>query len=223
MNKLLDGFDGIIENNDSSIQHVIGSVLFFKEDIVKQQASRVIQRIEEGASIPVRFNSTQHFYKPNDVRTTVPRLKSRKEAVQYTKEKPLYHQKTDIRICFDNDGNYIPKKDIYQYTHQRISGKKRTIINYTISHIWGNTNNPLFFSLMWNYCLVPAPYDFLTEKKDEVSMRVQNLIKAISVELYDPYMLMRGKITVDPLPDDIVAEAREFIALNKIQFVPNNF
>jgi hypothetical protein len=223
MSNLLDGLNGIIADNDSSVKQVIQSILFFDKNIVEMQALDVKQRIEQGTSIPVRYNSNQHFYRQGEGRRTTPPFKNKKEALKETKENPLFHKETDIRICFDSDGNYVTKKDIFKYTGHSVTGEKRTIINYNISHIWGKTDNPLFFSLMWNYCLVPAPYGFLTDRNDAISLRVQDLIKAISIRLYEPNRFLKNwKVSLEMPPQEALEEAERLIKNQAIQFVPMN-
>jgi hypothetical protein len=222
-NLLLNGLDGIIRNDDSSVKHVIHSILFFQKNIVEQQALGVMQNIKQGEAIPVRYTSNQHFYHQREKNKVTPSFKSKKEALRFTSEHLLFHKDTEIPICFDSDGNYTTKKDVSKYTHHSMSGKKRTIINYTISHIWGKTDNPLYFSLMWNYCLIPTSYAFLTDKSDDISNRVKNLIKAISIELYNPELLMEQRITFASLPQETFKnEAKQLIQNDKIQFVPIN-
>jgi hypothetical protein len=222
MSNLLDGLDGIIDNNDSSVRRVVQCILFFSKNVVEQQALSVMQKIERSEAIPVRYNSNKHFYKQNEIRHTPPHLKNRKEAVRFTKEQALFHNETGLKIGFDSDGNYITKKDITRYTGHILSGKRRTIVNYTIAHIWGKTDNPLYFSLMWNYCLIPTPYAFLTDKKDAISLKVQNVIKAISIELYKPNVLMNNKVVdtlPETLPEEALVEAARMIKNSEIKFL----
>jgi hypothetical protein len=62
----------------------------------------------------------------------------------------------------------------------------------------------------------------MTDKSDRISIRVQDLIKAISIKLYNPNALMNNKIAVDMPPEEALAEAAELIEMNKIKFVPSN-
>jgi hypothetical protein len=228
MNSLSDLLNGTsvltdsFPDKDSFVQHLIQHVLFFDNKIVVHQALSVLQQLENGEqAIPVRYTSNEHFYYQREVKKVTPSFKNKSEAVRSSKENPLFHKETGIRVCFDKDGNYYPKQAILQYTGHRVSwGKNSTITNYTIAHIWGKTDHPLYFGLLWNYCLIPTPYAFLTDKNDEVSKRVQDLIKAISVELNNPNTLMSGKITVDMPHKDTLTEAAKLIRENKIQFVP---
>jgi hypothetical protein len=184
--------------------------------------------MEQDVPIPVRFTSNGHFYHQREVNKVTPKFKSKTEAVQFTKENPLFHKGTYIRICFDKDGNYYPKQTILQYTGHRVSwGQTSTIINYTIAHIWGNTDNPLYFGLLWNYCLIPAPYSFLTDKSDDsdtIVKQVKDLIKAISIELYNPQQLMDSYDVIgeETPSEEALRKARQLIQENSISFVPQN-
>jgi hypothetical protein len=224
MSNLLDGLNGIV--NENSIKQVIRSILFFDKEIVEQQSLDIKRDIEQGVPVPVRYTSNRHFYKQNEVKRTEPPFLSKKMALEYVKNpqnKPVFHRETNLKVRFDNDGNYATKKDIEKYTKHILTGKERTIVNYNIAHIWGKTDNPLFFSLMWNYCLVPAPYAFLTDKKDCISLHIQNLIQAISIQLYNPdHFLKNWEKRIETPSPAIMEEAKELITSNAIKFVPIN-
>lgn len=143
------------------------------------------------------------------MKTTTPRFRNKKEAVLFTKDSAnaVFHKDTKIRVCFDPDGNYYPKKEILKYTGHRVSwGSTSSVVNYNIAHIWGKTDNPLFFSLLWNYALIPCHCTFLTDKKEEndvVMKNIKNLLKAISIELYDPNRIMdwnQDVLSIDDYP-----------------------
>jgi hypothetical protein len=227
---LLNGIDvlrNLFPDDDSFIQYIISNMFFFNKEIVEHQALQVQQQIERGDALPVRYTSNGHFYHQREVKKVTPTFKSKQEAVRFTKENPLFHKDTGIRIYFDKDGNYYPKQAILHYTGHRVSWGKNisTITNYTIAHIWGETDNPLYFGLLWNYCLIPTPYAFLTDKHDDTNVlikRIKDLIKAISIELYNPGSLMDNKVSVEMPPKDALTEAARLIKENKICFVPIN-
>jgi hypothetical protein len=208
------------------IKQIIQSVFFFQQEMVAQQVSDLLVQIEQGKPIPVRFTSNGHFYHQREVNKVTAYFKSKKEAVRFTKENPVFHKETGIRICFDKDGNYYPKQTILQYTGHRVSwGQTSTITNYTISHIWENTDNPLYFGLLWNYCLIPAPFAFLTDKNDDsdpVVKQVKDLIKSIIFTLYNPNLLMNEKVSIITPPLHAMQEAEQLIEENEIQFIPIN-
>ncbi|GHT07323.1 hypothetical protein AGMMS49525_16400 [Bacteroidia bacterium] len=227
MNNLLNGvhvLGGKFTNEDSLVNYVVQNILFFEPQIVIEQAQSIRQQIENKRPIPVRYNSNKHFFKKGQ-RNTTTSFKSRSQAIQFTKDENncIYHKGTDIRVCFDRDGNYATKDAIFQSTNHWVSGgDKSSIKNYTIAHIWGKTDNPLYFSLMWNYCLIPTPYAFLTDKNDDsdtIVKQIKDLIKAISITLYNPNQLMEREV-VDTLPDEVLAKASQLIENKEIKFIP---
>jgi hypothetical protein len=229
MNIASDSLDGInvlrdiFPDEESLVQHVVGNILFFNKEITERQTQQILQQIEQDSAVPVRYTSNEHFYHQREVRKVKPSFKNKRKT-KLQKSDPLFHRETGIRVYLDKDGNYYPKQTILQYTGHRVSWGKNisTITNYIIAHIWGETDNPLYFGLLWNYCLIPAPYAFLTDKHDDANAlikRIKDLVKAISVELYNPNVLMNNKISVEMPPKDALTEAAKLIVENKIHFV----
>lgn len=228
----LDVFLNLFKDEEECIKHVIQSILFFPRDLVREQARDVRHQIRTGEAIPVRYTSNKSFFLQHRIKTTTPGFKNKKEAVSFTnnKDNALFHRETKIRVCFDRDGNYYPKQEIFKQTgHVLGRGDKNTIVNYVIAHIWDKTNNPLYFSLLWNYSLIPCHCVFLTDKRDDshsVVMRIKNLIKAISIELYNPNKIMDWNQDViaeeDMPPKEYIREARELIKNGSIRFLPIN-
>lgn len=226
----LDVFLNLFESEDACVRHVIRSIMFFSGDVVREQSRIVRHRIRTGEAIPVRYTSNKSFFHQHRIKTTTPSFRSKKEAVAFTNDpqNTLFHRDTKIRVCFDRDGNYYPKQEIYNFTgHVLGRGDKNTIVNYVIAHIWDKTNNPLYFSLLWNYCMIPCHCVFLTDKRDDshpVVRRIKNLIKAISIELYNPNRIMdwnQDVIGEEEMPEkDYQREARLFVKENGISFLP---
>jgi len=233
---LIDGLDslkGLFSNDDDAlVRHIIENTLFFNKEMVLKQAREVRFNVKTGKAIPVRYNSNGAFYLQHKVKTTTPNFKGRSEAIKFTsnEENNLFHRETNIRICFDRDGNYAPKSTIFEYTKHRVSsGQNSTVTNYVIAHIWERTDNPLFFSLLWNYSLIPSHFAFLTDKRDESSLvvkRVKDLIKAVSFELYSPNRIMeqqRDILSDNDIPlKEVRAEAHKLIVENRISFLSKN-
>ena len=59
----------------------------------------------------------------------------------------------------DPTNNAAPRANISSATGHRINGD---IQNYQVSHIWGNTKNPLLFESVWNICFIPRLIDPFT-------------------------------------------------------------
>ena len=225
----LNCFKQLFPNDDEFVDYVIRNTLFFKKDIVFQQARVYRQAIRMGEAIPVRYTSKGAFFRQHEVKTTRPRFRNKKEAVLFTKDSAnaVFHKDTKIRVCFDPDGNYYPKKEILKYTGHRVSwGSTSSVVNYNIAHIWGKTDNPLFFSLLWNYALIPCHCTFLTDKKEEndvVMKNIKNLLKAISIELYDPNRIMdwnQDVLSIDDYPVmEYLQKGRKWIINKNINFL----
>lgn len=228
----IDSLSGLFPSEDALIEHIIEHTLFFNRDMVLKQARDIRVGIRTGGSIPVRYNSNGAFFLQHQTKTTTPRFKSKAEALKFTNnsENYLFHRDTKIRISFDSDGNYAPKLAILTYTHHRVSwGQTSTVVNYTIAHIWAKTDNPLFFSSLWNYALLPTHCAFLTDKRDDshpMIARIKELIRAVSWELYNPNRIMdwnQDVVTENDKPSaGARTEARRLIAAGKINFLPVN-
>lgn len=235
----IDGIDALgclFPSQDALIEHIIEHTLFFNRDMVLKQARDIRGRMRTGKAVPARFTSNKNYFLQHAVKTTTPRFKNKSEAVAFTKydgddeTKCLFHRETKIRVSIDADGNYAPKRTIYEYTNQLVScGQRSTVVNYTIAHIWAKTDNPLFFNSLWNYALLPTHCAFLTDKRDDshpMIARIKELIRAISWELYNPNRIMDWNQDVVTESDKPSAgartEARRLIAAGKINFLPVN-
>lgn len=235
MNSVIDGlesFKSLFSSEDDLLKYIIEHTLFFEKDVVRQQAIDIRTNIRLGKAIPVRYTSNSAFFLQHKVKTTTPNFKSKKEALQFTKNdgNSIFHRETKIRVCFDSDGNYYPKKIIFDSTGYKVScGVQSDIVNYTIAHIWNKTDNPLYFGLLWNYCLMPTHCAFITDKREDsnpIVKHLKNLIKAVSIELYNPNRIMdwnQDVIKDEYLPEKkYITVVRELIRDNKINILVNN-
>lgn len=228
----LDVFKSLFSSDDDLIDHLIGGVLFFPREIVREQAKEVGRALITGVAIPVRYNSNGPFFFQREKNKTTLSFKNKSKAVEYTNDESnkAYHKDTRIRIRFDSDGNYVPKRTILAKTGHKVScGQQSTVVNYVIAHIWDKTDKPLFFSLMWNYCLIPSHCAYLTDKRedsDKTISRIKNLLKAISIELYNSNRLMDWNQDVIPIeelpPKEARTEAKQLIAENRINYLASN-
>lgn len=225
----LNCFKQLFSSDADLVDYVIKNTLFFNKDVVIQQAGEYCKAILKKEAIPVRYTSNKAFFRQHEVKTTTPNFRNKKEAVSFTKDlaNAVFHRDTKLRICFDRDGNYYPKKEILKYTGHRVSwGSNSSVKNYNIAHIWAKTDNPLFFSLLWNYALIPCHCTFLTDKNDKndfVVGSIKNMLKAISIELYNPNRIMNWNQNILPVeeypPAEYLYKAREWITGNKITFL----
>lgn len=234
-NSKLDGMNALsalFGSEDELIAHFIGCTYFFSRDLVQQQARKIRNDIRMGQPITVRYTSNGAYFLQHAVKTTTPSFANISKVIEFTRnsENALFHRETKIRVRFDANGNYVPKRTIQECTGHLVgNGVADTVNNYTIAHIWSRTDNPLYFSLLWNYCLIPCHCTFLTDKREDsnpIIKRVKNLIKAISIELYSPNRIMdwnQDVIKEEDMPSkEAVLEARKFIKEGLINFLPNN-
>lgn len=102
----------------------------------------------------------------------------------------------DVPIIVDRDGNKFIRDLIKQITGHVVSQgpKNNTINNYTIAHIWAQTDNPYFFGFLWNVCLIPNWAAFISDKNvssykanSDIGCFInsfQNTLKSVACSLY---------------------------------------
>lgn len=228
----IDGNDSLISlcgGVNELIKYLIANTYFFEPIWVRDYASKVNTDICNDTCVPIRYcsNKDNKYYKLNNVKLSYPDFKNKSEAIKFTndQDKVLRSIHNNIRIMFDSDGNTATKAAIEHYSNHIVSnGELSTIKNYTIAHIWGKTDNPLFFSLMWNYCLVPNYLSQITDKNPathEITRKVLEVLKAVSVEIYNPNQLMgRTVLSDDDMPgDNAITLARQLLAEGKIKYL----
>jgi len=90
--------------------------------------------------------------------------------------KKLYKEVFNIDIKFDPTNNAKPKQLLQTFTEYEVN---KTIFNYQISHIFGNTKNVYCFTAPWNIVFIPKMIDPLTghEAKGDYVKEFQILFK----------------------------------------------
>lgn len=207
---LLDMF----EDEATFIKHFIENTIFFKkEHIIKQEEEYFKNNIERGNKLFVRFStkSEKHFrFKSKNSRGfSVKKFKNKSEAIKFSKENDLYfidENGVEILIEVDKDGNYEVRNQIHKFTGIRVSqgSKVSNYFNYTISHIWANTENPYYFTALWNLALIPSYLGFILDKPDENSEIVRKLkliMQGLCYEFYKPSIF--NKIEIENLNTSI--------------------
>ena len=206
-----DGLIPLLELFDSEekfIEHFFKSTLFFKPEYVKEQSEKLIELIKKGEEkIPVRYSMKTfelfHYNNKSDKilkETSKKTFKNKKEALKFTSDdkQEYFHTKTKVKVVFDKDGNYAVRNEINKYYEYRVSqGSISDIQNYVISHIWGETHNPYFFTSLWNITLIPNHLSFILDKPDENSAivrKIKKIAKAICFSLYEPNKLLGEEI-----------------------------
>lgn len=208
-NDLSSKIDGIepflrfFSTEEKFYNHFFENTIFFKQSTVKERSANLLRKIEGKEKIPVRFTmkSKDYFRIPtedNQRGFNKKTFKNRKEAHDFAVTKNLVYKDTGINIQIDKDGNYYVRNEIRQATSKKVnSGSNSDIVNYEISHVWGNTENPLFFSSLWNIVLIPNYLSYILDKPDKENKtikRVKTLIKAACFDLYNPNELMNEVI-----------------------------
>lgn len=201
-----DGIQSILslfETEKEFINYFFSKILFFGVENVKEQAEELKKKIKNKEKIPVRFStkSKEHFYFFDEVdkkKTRTKTFKRRKDAHEFSSSRDLFHKETDVKVITDKDGNYYVRNEILNYTGYRVSqGAVSDYKNYTISHIWANTSNPLFFSSLWNISLIPQTLSFILDKSKSNSKLVKKIkiiTEILHIELYQLNSFLDKKI-----------------------------
>lgn len=96
-----------------------------------------------------------------------------------------------LPIIIDYDGNDFVRDAIHRYTGVWVckNNKMNMLRNYKISHIWGRTYDPFYFSSLWNVVIIPAHCNDIMDKDSTlhpIVAIIQNLFRAICYLLYNP-------------------------------------
>jgi len=235
----IDGLDFLMDNffeDEIILDKLFKYIYFIDIDLVNEQANKVLDKIERGDPIPVRYSQKDGaYFKNNATRKSSPKFKNRKEAFNALKNEVYFSSakgRSKIRVCIDSDGNKSIKDFLSDKTYHSFSSGKSTINNCMISHIWGNTNDPLFFSLLWNIVITPLPLSFILDKQEDTIYKTtvneknrkfikefKRIIKAISILLYKPNELMLETL-IDKPDEDTMMRAQDLKDRNKIKFLP---
>ena len=150
--------------------------LFFHPDVVDNVFDELKNKIKNGDPVTIR-RSTKKTDGPYD------------EETMKWNNVYLSNKLENITVELDKDGNSEVRRIIRAYTSTSVSIGKNSDLKFgKISHIWGETSNPLFFTSLWNVVIVPAYFNDILDKNDDVDVRiknVKNLYKAICWKLYD--------------------------------------
>jgi hypothetical protein len=226
----IDGLDNLLNlfknSEDDFVNHFIQSVYFINPNSVKEQSEKIIQKIQNGEKIPVRYSQAfdGYYEVESDKIEKIKEVDNLEKAKKLTRKNDVFLKKSNIKIIVDNDGNDFVVRAIKEVSGHVVS-KGQTIssvINYTLSHIWENTHNPLYFSLLWNIAIVPTYLNFIMDKDDSSSKMVKNikdLMKAICYKLYKPNDIMKEKLVAQPSAE-ISKQADRYINSGEIKFLP---
>ena len=184
----------VLEKDGGLIPHLIENTLFFCPKVVEEQAEEMLH-LAQTDKLPVRFSTGEGLYQVLGQEPNARPFTNKTEAVKVSERQEVYTTlRPNIKIRIDKDGNYDVRKAIRAYADEIVSaGNISTIRNYMISHIWGNTADPFYFSALWNLALVPQHCSFILDKPDthhEQIKEVKELFKAICWMLYRPDRLL---------------------------------
>lgn len=222
-----DKLTGLFNSKDEFIEFFIKSCYFIPKESVKERAEEMLKTVESGKKLPIRYGKKLNAnYKVEGAKALD--KKSKREIVQYAKESKLCFKKNNILVEIDPTGNQSVVKAIYQATKHNVSTFDSTIINYTISHIWeGKTNNPLFFSSLWNVAIIPNFLNYIMDKpkkQHSINNTIQETIKAICYRLYNPVAIMHPYELTDVKEpkEEFLKIADKAIKNNWINYLPKN-
>lgn len=194
LESLFDLFEN--DNNyENFIKHFITNTLFFSTDVVNEQSIKLVDEINKNLDpeidnyikVPIRYSQK---IDTNFTGIEVDKISNRKDARKTSKKvKGLIHEESGIEVIVDTSGNSAVVQTIKNHTGKYVSnGEKSHLINYIISHVWAKTDNPNFFTALWNIVIVPNYLNHILDKpalQHEVNTLIQGQIKAICLELYD--------------------------------------
>ena len=259
LHSFLELFRGKTEDDkrDDLIVYMIKSSYFFPIEFVKERyetmsilldssesikKKKLVLKAENEGFLYCRFstakdeNSPYFGKKSNSYESIDKDHKSSKTAIlKYQKENDVYYKSISsdtfyIKVKIDNDGNSTVRSLINKVCGHWVSnGEKSTIKNATISHIWGNASNPLYFTSLWNIVIIPTFCNFILDKNEIVSVneneiedieftgiidRVNKVFKAVCWEMYNvKSMLFDGRIEIDEPSEEDLKLAKSYINL----------
>lgn len=218
----------LFENENAFITHFFSSSRFFEPQMIKKQQLDIKKKIENGDKIPVRYSmkTKEYFhYKSDKTLNGISKktFKNKKDAKDFAEQIELIHTATNLKVEIDKDGNYFVRKAIYDYAGFRVSqGAISDVKNSMISHIWANTDNPLFFTSLWNIVITPHYLAFILDKPDANSnliKRLKAISKAVCYLLYKPDEIIENKYFNIQDFDMEMPFAKELIEKGYINFI----
>lgn len=149
-------------------QHMISKTYFFKPETVDERHRQLLANFQNNEKIPTRMSTMENVYldeSDNPMNFSRPF-----EANNISSNRDIFMNccGKKIRVLIDRDGNAIVRKLIEEKTGARVSqGTLRSNIKSAIiSHIWGEANNPVFFSNFWNLAVVPDYLNPILDKTE---------------------------------------------------------
>ena len=195
----MNGLERLIKltgTEDDFIKHFFEATMFFEPEDVKSRAKYLLEEIAQNNKIPVRYSlKLKNKFSSKDA--YVGSVKNRKQAREFSRKNDLIHKERNVKVFCDTNGNKSVVDCIRDYTGFSVSTNKSDYINYTISHIWAKTDDPFFFTSLWNVAIVPSYLSSILDKQNKqhvINRKIQSIIKAICIELYNPNDLMNQNL-----------------------------
>ena len=122
----------------------------------------------------------------------------------------LYKELFKCNVKIDPSNNTQPTKLLEDLTEYTKKGKTANLINYQVSHIFGNTKNPYTFCSPWNIAFIPKILDPFTghESKGELTNKITTLYKNIIWDKYEDliddynHLMSNLKVKIDKFIED---------------------
>lgn len=219
--KLIDLF----ENEEKFIEFFIQNCYFMPVKSVQDRATEMLETIKSGGKLPIRYGKKLNAnYKVDGAKALD--KKDKKAITEFADNGKLRFNEKNIIVSIDPTGNQAVVNAIHQATKHLVSTSKSTIINFTISHIWeGTTNNPLFFSSLWNVVIIPNFLNYIMDKpknQHSINEDIQETMKAICYRLYNPNDIMKSYVQIEQPKEEFLKRADEAIKRNWINYLPEN-
>lgn len=159
------------------LRNALSECIFFSPEIVIQRNELIVNILRASSASIDKYKDTKNtcFLFRNGSK--------RDEAIP----PGVYNMAENGYTKVDEHNNDCVKRVIKQLTNLRVSlGRNSDILNYNVCHIWGQTNNPIMLTSLWNVILVPAYKAGLTDKSaEDEKMVVSGTIKTIVRQIYD--------------------------------------
>jgi hypothetical protein len=210
-------------NEDAFIEHFVKSCLFLPKKVVEKRANEILTDISNNIKVSVRFGKKYLSEFEAEPKRNALRKKSKSEIKKIAENETLLFKDEKVKVLIDGTGNQTVVAAIEKGTGYIINSNSSDLKNFTLSHIWeSTTHNPYYFSSLWNIVIIPNYLNYIMDKpqsQDKINETIQELMKAICIELYNPNTLMQNKIQV-PTPKEKFSElAKKAIHENWITFL----
>jgi hypothetical protein len=210
-------------NEEAFIEHFVKSCFFLPKKVVEKRANELLTDISNNTKINVRFGKTYLNEFEAEPKRNALRKKSKSEIKKIAENETLLFKDGKVKVLIDGTGNQTVVAAIEKGTGYIINSNSSDLKNYTLSHIWANTtHNPYYFSSLWNIVIIPNYLNYIMDKpqsQDKINETIQELMKAICIELYDPNTLMQNKIQVPTPKTKFIELAKKAIRENWITFL----